>query len=668
MKTRILCTAAFTLCALLLTKQLASAQGSAFTYQGRLNASGAPANGSYDLQFTLYAFNPVIGYYVAAGPVTNAATTVSNGLFTTTLDFGEQFTGAALWLEIAVRTNGGGAFFTLSPRQPLTPAPYAITAGNVVSGGLAPGTYGNAVNFNNPSNQFTGTFTGNGANVTNVNALTLNGLGSGAFWQLGGNNVATGQFVGSLNNQPMEIWANNSRALRLEPNTNGAPNVIGGSPANFVASGTVGATVGGGGATNYLGESFTNSVAADFGTVSGGSWNSATALWATVGGGFGNNATNEEATIGGGGLNSATGPQATVGGGFVNAAGGSAATVAGGALNINNAFVGALGGGDGNSIESTADFGVIAGGVGNLIQGGSSGSAIAGGQYNTIQSNSVASFIGSGTGNALQMGTYYGVIGGGESNLVQNLAVGSTISGGYGNTVVAEYGSIAGGLFNTTTGPYATVAGGYLNVAGGAYSLAAGRNANASQDRSFVWNSFPSTAFSYFSDRFHVLGTNGFSVDYYTQRPDGGGTRWVEIGPQFPGETIGTWTGAYLSDSGTWQNASDRNRKTDFESIDPRGVLEKIAALPVQSWRYTNEVAGIKHIGPTAQDFKSSFGLGVDDKTISSVDEAGVALAAIQALNQKLEEESKAKDAKIAQLERSVADLKELMNRLGHSK
>lgn len=648
-------TAAFTACALLLTVQLGSAQESAFTYQGRLDASGAPANGSYDLQFTLYGFNPVIGYYVVAGPVTNAATTVSNGLFATTLDFGEQFTGAARWLEIAVRTNGGGALFTLSPRQPLTPAPYAITAGNVVSGGLAAGTYGNAVNFNNPSNQFSGSFGGNGANLTNVNALTLNGLGSGAFWQLGGNNVAAGQFLGGLNNQPVEIWANNSRALRLEPNTNGAPNVIGGSTSNFVAAGVIGATIGGGGATNYGGNAWINNVIGDMGTIGGGGHNTAGAY----------------ATIGGGTENSA-GPVGsysdTVGGGFFNFASGNYTTVSGGLGNFSAADAATVGGGNENTIVSTANYSFIGGGQFNLIQGDSYASTIAGGQFNTVQSNSAGSFIGSGNGNALQSGSYYGVIGGGESNLIQNLAINSTIAGGYGNTVVAEYGSIAGGLFNTTTGPYATVPGGYLNVAGGAYSMAAGRNANASQDRSFVWNSFPSTAFSYLSDRFHVLGTNGFSVDYFTQRPDGGGTRWVEIGPQFPGETISTWTGAYLSDSGTWQNASDRNRKTDFESIDPRGVLEKIAALPVQSWRYTNEVTGIKHIGPTAQDFKASFGLGMDDKTISSVDEAGVALAAIQALNQKLEEESKAKDAKIAQLERSVADLKELMNRLGHSK
>ena len=72
--------------------------------------------------------------------ITNPATVVSNGLFTVTLDFGNQFPGAARWLEIAVRTNGDGAFVTLIPRQQLTPAPYAIFAESVGSGGLTAGT------------------------------------------------------------------------------------------------------------------------------------------------------------------------------------------------------------------------------------------------------------------------------------------------------------------------------------------------------------------------------------------------------------------------------------------------------------------------------------------------------------------------------------------------
>src|SRR3974390_2650015 len=82
------------------------AQGSAFTYQGRLNDGGPLANGNYDLKFTLFAASAA-GNALGAGPVTNADLGLSNGLFTVTLDFGAGlFPSADRWLEIAVRTNG----------------------------------------------------------------------------------------------------------------------------------------------------------------------------------------------------------------------------------------------------------------------------------------------------------------------------------------------------------------------------------------------------------------------------------------------------------------------------------------------------------------------------------------------------------------------------------
>src|SRR5437879_2303918 len=115
----------------------AQAQGTAFTYQGRLNDNGSPAAGSYDLLLTIYdsASNPGT---VIAGPQTNAATAVTEGLFTITLDLGASvFTGPPRWLEIGVRTNRGAGFTTLSPRQPLTAAPYAVLAGDVTATNLA---------------------------------------------------------------------------------------------------------------------------------------------------------------------------------------------------------------------------------------------------------------------------------------------------------------------------------------------------------------------------------------------------------------------------------------------------------------------------------------------------------------------------------------------------
>jgi hypothetical protein len=138
----------------------AHAQGTAFTYQGRLQADGAPANGSYALTLTLFSADT--GGTPVAGPLTNTAVAVSNGLFLVTIDFGPGvWDGATNWLELAVATNGTGPFTTLTPRQQLTPAPYAITAENLAGAGLS-GTYSNQVTLNNPANQFTGSFTCNG--------------------------------------------------------------------------------------------------------------------------------------------------------------------------------------------------------------------------------------------------------------------------------------------------------------------------------------------------------------------------------------------------------------------------------------------------------------------------------------------------------------------------
>lgn len=150
MKTnRILALALLSLSTLNLQFSTGFAQGTAFTYQGRLADGTNFANGSYDIQFTLVNAN--VGGMRVGGPLTNFAVNVNNGLFATTVDFGAgAFTGPARWLEIAVRTNGGGAFVTLSPRQAVLPTPYAMfaaTATNVpwnaltgVPAGFADGT------------------------------------------------------------------------------------------------------------------------------------------------------------------------------------------------------------------------------------------------------------------------------------------------------------------------------------------------------------------------------------------------------------------------------------------------------------------------------------------------------------------------------------------------
>ena len=82
-----------------------------------------------------------------------------------------------------------------------------------------------------------------------------------------------------------------------------------------------------------------------------------------------------------------------------------------------------------------------------------------------------------------------------------------------------------------------------------------------------------------------------------------------------------------------------------------QAVLAKVAALPLTQWNYRTDKSAVQHIGPMAQDFQAAFGLdGADDKHISVVDEGGVALAAIQGLNEKLQAELKRQDAENAKL------------------
>lgn len=101
---------------------------------------------------------------------------------------------------------------------------------------------------------------------------------------------------------------------------------------------------------------------------------------------------------------------------------------------------------------------------------------------------------------------------------------------------------------------------------------------------------------------------------------------------------ISTSTGAYLSQSGVWNNASDINRKHLFEEVSGEEVLQLLRDIRVQKWSYKTDSSHVRHIGPMAQDFYKVFGLGSDEKVIGTVDADGVALAAIQALEKRTTE------------------------------
>ncbi|MBI4319149.1 MAG: hypothetical protein HY675_11720 [Chloroflexi bacterium] len=123
-----------------------AAIGTGFVYQGQIKQGGAPANGSYEFQFSLWN-DAAAGSQV--GSSQTATLTVADGIFTTQLDFGSVFDGSALWLQIQVRPAGSTTYTTLSPRQAIAAVPYATyatTAQRRVSGTCAVGSTIRAIN------------------------------------------------------------------------------------------------------------------------------------------------------------------------------------------------------------------------------------------------------------------------------------------------------------------------------------------------------------------------------------------------------------------------------------------------------------------------------------------------------------------------------------------
>jgi trimeric autotransporter adhesin len=747
------------------------AQGTAFTYQGKLYDGANRATGSYDLSFAV--FSDSNGVNQVSGTLTNTATAINNGLFTVALDFGPGiFTGPPLWLQIGAETNGGGGVFTLlTPLQQLTPAPYAIYAANAGTAASANGVAAGVVtgadiasgqvvkSLNNLQDAVT---LSPGANITitpSGNTLTIAASssiqsGSSNAWSLTGNagsSPSSGNFLGTTDNNPLELHVNNQRALRLEPDQSGqdVPNVIGGMSGNFVSG--VGGTVAGGGTANYENENqfgATNSVIGSYGTVSGGAGNTA-GYEATVGGGFFNNAGavgggQQGATVGGGLFNAAEDEEITIGGGAFNTAneGADYSTIGGGYNNTANAGAAyaTIGGGENNTANGAGSF-VGGGGFGNnpfegntasgtdsTVGGGTrnqasgSGAFVGGGGYDGSSfigntASGPASTVAGGLGNLAN--DAYATIGGGLENT--NTGYGSTVGGGQVNTILneANYATIAGGLNNicvnfgesigggqnnTNTGNYGTIPGGFANVARGQSSFAAGQSANANDNNSFVWSDGTRAATSQGADSFAVLATGGVffyttpsslnvEVDSNADLDFGTTTRqmlnlysttygigvqnndeYFRTGDQFywyeggaannnngnsgGGTTLMSLSTSGLSVNGTFVSASDRNLKEHFEAVDGRQVLAAVSALPISRWNYKADTTS-QHIGPMAQDFYAAFGVGPDDKHITTIDEGGVALAAIQGLNEKVESGQQKAETEIEKLETENADLKQ---------
>ena len=280
--------------------------GTTFTYQGQLKQNGSPVNGVCDFQFSLWnelSGGNQIGLTQSPPPVG-----VTDGAFTVQLDFGSgAFQGDARWLEIAVCCPSGcDPKITLTPRQALTAAPYALalpglwTQPDAISPNLIGGYSDNWV-----SDGVEGATIGGGGESGSPNRVTDHyGVVDGG----GGNQAGNGDDA-----TYDAMWA-----------------TVGGGASN---------TAGGGWAT-----------------VGGGASNTASDNAATVGGGFSNTASDYAATVGGGSVSTASGGWATVGGGYFNTASGGDATVGGGHFNTASGYAATAPGGASNLAQGDYSF------------------------------------------------------------------------------------------------------------------------------------------------------------------------------------------------------------------------------------------------------------------------------------------------------------------------
>jgi hypothetical protein len=119
--------------------------------------------------------------------------------------------------------------------------------------------------------------------------------------------------------------------------------------------------------------------------------------------------------------------------------------------------------------------------------------------------------------------------------------------------------------------------------------------------------------------------------------------------------------------AGTLFESSDRDKKENFQEVDCQEVLDKVAELSITTWNYKSDEETIRHMGPVAQDFQAAFKLGDSDKTIATTDKAGISLAAIKALNSKVQQQQNKiveKDGQIEMLENSVEEMTVRLERL----
>lgn len=208
------------------------------------------------------------------------------------------------------------------------------------------------------------------------------------------------------------------------------------------------------------------------------------------------------------------------------------------------------------------------------------------------------------------------------------------------NTTASGSVSTALGRLTTASGDLSTALGsrttasGYASTAMGYYASTTD-SAGVARRGTFVWGDLSTSDVVRPTDDTHLVRPTG--DNQFVARAAGGVTFYSNAAMS---------TGVSLAaNGGSWASVSDRNRKQDFQTVDQRDILRRLALLPVTTWRYRDDESGRRYLGPVAQDFHALFGLG-SDTTITTLDTDGVMLVALKAL-----------EARTAELQEANADL-----------
>lgn len=600
-------------------------QTTAFTYQGKLSDSGSPASGSYDLQFTLWDANTGGTQQPQPSPVTVTlpSVAVTNGVFTVQLDFGAAaFPGADRFLEISVKGPSDSGYTTLAPRQQVTSTPYAIRSISAASADAA--------------TNFSGSLSGD---VTGVQSATV---------------------VSSVGGQSATNVAAATTAINTATSANTADTLVKRDASGDFSAGTITANLSGNAST------------------------------ATTASGVSSSAGDSVVTAINAGSASITTAHVT---GDVELAPSAQQTTSSTNALIDLKLTGSatLGTPDQNPLLRLSASGTFNDGNTHdqeYFRVDNNGNVIAFGNYDSGASGSIPAqgagtrFFWYGAKAAIRAGGIDGTQWDDANVGLYSVAFGENVRALGDNAIAIGKSSVAAGSRTIAMGEGDTATG-FASVALG-YGASTSTSAGSPRAGTFVFSDFSVPLVYSFgssvdtSTQFHPSVTNSFNVRavngsfFYTNTALTTGfifnssTATMTLANSKLSMNSDGSTTLYSNSSltsgvvlpaggGAWSSVSDRNAKENFLPVNPRDILRKVVGLPVSTWNYKTQDRSIRHIGAMAQDFFAAFNVGEDDKHIATIDPDGVALAAIQGLN----EELKDRDAKIGEQEKELQEQKQ---------